>query len=116
MGLSGTSGGSERSASNLECWNSMISAVSNERTLRRRFLLKCLLLKCLPKAGLLLLDQEEYSRAVAPRGNAECSDGADGNLRQTARRVAACDCIRFWIRRSSHRFANVKPDIAKEYS
>jgi hypothetical protein len=94
----------------------MISAVSNERTLRRRFLLKCLLLKCLPKAGLLLLDQEEYSRAVAPRLNAEYSDVADGNLRQAAGRVAACDCIQCWIRRSSHRVANVKPDIEKEYS
>jgi hypothetical protein len=94
----------------------MISAVSNERMLRRRFLLKCLLLKCLPKAGLLLLDQEEYSRAVAPRGDAECSDGVDENLRQTAGRVAACDCIQWWIRRSSHRVANVKPDIAEEYN
>src|SRR3954467_548737 len=91
----------------------MISAVSDERPLPRRLLLKCLLLKCLPKAGLLLLDQEEYSRAVAPRGNAECSDGADGNLRQTAGRVAACDCIQCWTRRSSHRGANVKPDIGK---
>src|SRR5437763_12089948 len=116
MGLSGTSGGSERSASNLECWNSMISAVSNERTLRRRFLLKCLLLKCLPKARLLLLDQEEYSRAGVPHGSAERSDFADGKFRQTARRVAASDCIQFWIRRSSHRFANVKPDIGKQYN
>ncbi len=41
-----------------------------DRTLRRRFLLKCLLLKCLPKARLLLLSQEEWSRAVAPRGSA----------------------------------------------
>src|SRR5258708_18771555 len=62
VGLSALIGGSARSISNLEPCSSMISAVPDERALRRRFLLTCLL-----KDGLLLLVRNHAPNGPAPR-------------------------------------------------